>query len=172
MAEPVDLVDKNDKVIGTTTKEHAHQTGEIHRAVHVFVFNSEGKIFLQLRAKDKFLFPGVWDSSVGEHIKKSEEYETAAIRGLQEELGIKKIKLFFVGKEEIDYEDEKVHNHEFVALYSCVFDGAIKIEKEELDDGNFFSIEEAKKMIVEKKTAPFFDRLFALYLSKRGKKCQ
>ena len=166
MAEIVDLVDERNSVVGETTKENAHKTGERHRAAHVFVLNSKGEIFLQLRAKDKFLLPGLWDSSVGEHVKKGEGFEAAALRGLQEELGITNAKIEFIAEKEIDYKGKTVHNHEFVQLFSCIFDGKIKINRNEIDDGRFFSLEEARTLVKE---TFFLKTLIELYISKQRK---
>jgi len=43
---------------------------------------------LQLRAKNKKLFPNKWDVSVGGHISAGEEPLTTAVRETKEELGL------------------------------------------------------------------------------------
>ena len=168
--EKIDLVNEKNEAIGTITEAAAHKADLPHRASHVFVFNSKGEIFLQLRPKEKFLYPGVWDSSVGEHVKKGESFDAAALRGLKEELNIEGARILFVGEYEFNRRDEKTWNHEFVQLFNCVFDGKIEISKPELEDGRFFSIEEAKRMAEEKKTAPSFRETLGLYLKKTAEK--
>lgn len=46
MEELLDRVNEKDEVIGTTTKEEAHKKGYAHRVAVVFVFDSEGRIFV------------------------------------------------------------------------------------------------------------------------------
>lgn len=83
--ELVDKVDKNDNIIGQTTKEEAHKNAYIHRVSAIFCFNPEGKLLVQHRKKD-----GLFDHSVGGHVGLGESYENAATREMKEELGILK----------------------------------------------------------------------------------
>lgn len=86
--ELVDRVDKNDNIIGQTTKEDAHKNAYIHRVSAVFCFDSTGRLLVQHRKKD-----GLFDHSVGGHVGLGESYDNAAVREMQEELGIlKKLK--------------------------------------------------------------------------------
>ena len=61
-----DVVDENDNVIKQMPRSEVHAAGLKHRAVHVLVFNGEGEVFMQKRAKTKDTWPGAWDSSCGE----------------------------------------------------------------------------------------------------------
>lgn len=85
--EKFDIVDVNDQVIGSEPRSAVHAKGLMHRAVHVLVFNREGELFLQKRSQSKDRWPGAWDSSCSGHVDSGEDYETAAMRELQEELG-------------------------------------------------------------------------------------
>lgn len=98
MAEAVLQVDENDVVVGPVSKADSHyQSGKLHRAFSVLLFNSEGKLLLQQRAHDKITFPSVWANSCCSHPLASEEemdetnargVKIAAIRKLDQELGI------------------------------------------------------------------------------------
>ena len=98
MAEAVLQVDENDVVVGPMSKADSHyQSGSLHRAFSVLLFNSEGKLLLQQRAHDKITFPSVWANSCCSHpLASAEEMEennalgvkVAAIRKLDQELGI------------------------------------------------------------------------------------
>lgn len=83
--ELVDRVDKNDKIIGQTTKEEAHKNAYIHRVAAIFCFDAKGRLLVQHRKKD-----GLLDHSVGGHVGAGETYEKAAVREMKEELGITK----------------------------------------------------------------------------------
>ena len=98
MTEAVLQVDENDVVVGPVSKADSHyQSGKLHRAFSVLLFNSEGKLLLQQRAHDKITFPSVWANSCCSHPLASEEemdetnargVKIAAIRKLDQELGI------------------------------------------------------------------------------------
>ena len=83
----LDIVDENDCVVGQASRSEAHAKQLKHRAVHILVFNDEGEVFMQKRSKTKDTWPGAWDSSCSGHVDSGEDYEAAALRELQEELG-------------------------------------------------------------------------------------
>lgn len=87
--EIFDVVDENDQVIGQKTRGVVHAENLLHRAVHVFVFNKRGDLLLQQRSMFKDAHPGVWDSSVSGHLDAGEAYAAAAVRELDEEMGIR-----------------------------------------------------------------------------------
>lgn len=86
MWEIVDLVDDDDNVVGQIERE-GYRWSHI-RAVNIFLINKEWKILTPTRTMDRKNFPGHLDFSCGEHVKSGESYLQAAVRGLQEELGI------------------------------------------------------------------------------------
>lgn len=87
--EILEIVDSDDRVTGTATRREIHEQGLCHRAVHIFVFNSQGDIFIQRRSAAKDRHPLKLDSSAAGHVDPGESYETTAARELEEELGIK-----------------------------------------------------------------------------------
>ena len=87
--EIFDVVDDNDQVTGQLSRAEVHAGKLLHRAVHVLVFNKRGDLLLQQRSLFKDVHPGVWGSSVSGHLDAGEDYETAAVRELDEEMGIR-----------------------------------------------------------------------------------
>jgi len=84
MDDFVEIVDNNDVKTGnSTTRKEAHQLALPHRIASVFVFSNDHKLFVQVR-KDN----GRFDHSVGGHVDVGESYERAALREMEEELGI------------------------------------------------------------------------------------
>ena len=63
----VQLVNPKDEPIGSMEKLEAHQKGLLHRAISVFVFNSEGEMLLQRRALKKYHSPGLWTNTCCSH---------------------------------------------------------------------------------------------------------
>lgn len=84
-----DVVNERDEVVGREMRRIVHATGLWHRAVHILVFNRQGEVFLQKRSMLKDLSPGLWDSSCSGHVDSGEDYDTAAVRELGEEIGIR-----------------------------------------------------------------------------------
>lgn len=86
--EIFDVVDAQDQVLRQATRGEVHRERLLHRAVHVFAINPRGDVLLQQRSLLKDAHPGVWDSSVSGHLDAGESYEQAAVRELEEEMGI------------------------------------------------------------------------------------
>jgi 16S rRNA (adenine1518-N6/adenine1519-N6)-dimethyltransferase len=86
--EIFDVVDAADAVIGRATRSEVHRLNLLHRAVHVFVLNKRGELLIQKRSRFKDMHPGAWDSSVSGHLDSGEDYLPAAVRELEEEMGI------------------------------------------------------------------------------------
>lgn len=96
--EVFDVVDEDDVVIGQTTRDEVHAKGLLHRAVHVFAISPKGELLLQQRSRLKDMHPGVWDSSVAGHLDSGEPYLDAAIREMEEEMGITEVEPEEVGR--------------------------------------------------------------------------
>ncbi len=86
--EHVILVDENDIEIGQMEKLQAHESGDLHRALSVFLFNSKGELLLQQRALAKYHSPGLWTNTCCSHPRPGEESKDAAVRRLHEEMGM------------------------------------------------------------------------------------
>ncbi len=86
--EIFDVVDGNDRVVRQAPRREVHARGWRHRAVHVLVFNRAGELYLQKRSMTKDTAAGLWDSSASGHLGAGEDYDAAAMRELQEELGL------------------------------------------------------------------------------------
>lgn len=81
-------VDKNDRPIGTASRKEIHSSKMWHRGVHVFLYDKKGNMIVQRRGPKKDKYPNKLDCAVSEHSLSDEDCETAAKRGLKEELGI------------------------------------------------------------------------------------
>lgn len=87
--EILDLVDKNDHVVGTITRKEAYAEGNKNfRVVHGFIKNSDGKLWIPRRVATKKLYPLGLDFSIAGHVTSGETYEEAFIKEAQEEVGL------------------------------------------------------------------------------------
>lgn len=86
--ELVDLYDENRLPLGKTAERGAPRApGEYRTVVHVCVFDSRGRLLIQQRTPQKFIFPGLWDVSVGGGVDAGETSRQGAEREFREELG-------------------------------------------------------------------------------------
>lgn len=82
------VVDEHDRPIDTRPRREVHLQGLRHRAVHVCVFDTAGRLWLQRRSRAKDTYGGFWDLSATGHVDPGESYDAAARRELREELGL------------------------------------------------------------------------------------
>ncbi|KYH40376.1 MAG: NUDIX hydrolase [Candidatus Bathyarchaeota archaeon B63] len=130
-------------MIGVASREECHSNPSlIHRSVYVFVLNRRGEVFIQRRSVEKDLYPGFYTASATGHVEYGEGYDEAAWRELMEELGIDaplhrlgKVKSFSGAEREISM------------IYFCRYDGPMRLERDEISEGLFMTLEEIKRSI-------------------------
>ena len=130
------VVDETDRVVGKAPRAEVHANNLLHRAVHVLLFNDKGELFLQKRSRFKDRHPCVWDSSAAGHVDAGEEYDAAAARELEEELGVS-APLERVLK--LPASDRT--GQEFIWLYRGRHDGPFRLARSEIELGEFFAPE-------------------------------
>ncbi len=147
--EILDVVDENDVVIDRRTRGEIHRLGLKHRAVHVLVFNSAGHLFIQKRSMNKDECPGKWDCSAAGHVDSGEQYHECAVRELHEELGFKPtsdlIPLF-----KLDAAADTGMEHCWV--YQTTYDGAMVLQEEEIDEGQWLTADDLDGLIAEQRS--------------------
>ncbi|PIJ48700.1 isopentenyl-diphosphate delta-isomerase [Erwinia sp. OLTSP20] len=82
------LVDTADRPLGKMAKGEAHIRGLLHRAITIYVFNSQGELLLQRRAGDKYHCAGLWSNTTCGHPLPGEATPDAAKRRLAQEMGL------------------------------------------------------------------------------------
>ncbi|MDH3796768.1 MAG: NUDIX domain-containing protein, partial [Flavobacteriaceae bacterium] len=90
MDEWVDILDENGNATGRTClKSEAHAKGWFHPCVHIWFYTSNGDILVQQRGANKKTYPLLWDVSVAGHMAAGETSEEAALREVEEEIGLR-----------------------------------------------------------------------------------
>lgn len=130
--ERFDVVDENDRVIGTKPRGEVHAENLLHRAVHILVFNRRGELLLQKRSAWKDRQPSKWDSSAAGHLEPGESYEAGALRETEEELGIR-AKLAPLGKIRACSNT----GQEFVEVFTAEHEGPFVLPPSEIEDALF-----------------------------------
>jgi len=134
--EILEVVDDQDRVIGSAPRAEIHANSWRHRAAHVFLFNPQGQIYVQRRSASKDRFPGALDSSAAGHVEPGEGYEEAAIRELQEELGI-----HAQLDEALRVPASEITDYEHVVVYRADADQEPRPNAEEIQWGGFMAPE-------------------------------
>ncbi len=159
-ADILEIVDAEDNVVGRTTRFEIHRQGLMHRAVHIFVFNSLGEIYIQRRSDAKDKHPGVLDSSAAGHVDPGESYDEAALRELFEELGVKT-----EIRPVLKLKASELTDMEHVALYEARTDDPMLPNEEEISWGGYMTPEELSQSMESNPTdfVPAFVHLWAQY---------
>lgn len=144
--ELLDLVNKDDEVIGEILKGKANQDPDlIHREIGVIIYDNENKVLLQQRSLKKKVHPGLWAVSCAGHVPKGMKPLDAAHMELREELGFDTT-LHFVEKNL----DEIPTETRFVYWFTGKYPGdKIKLEPEEVEQVKWVSQENFKKFVNE-----------------------
>ena len=162
--EMVDVVDKSNRVIGETPRKGVHKTDKLHRAVHIFMLDSNGRLWIERRGQSVDTHPGFYDSSAAGHVSKGESYDAAAYREAVEELGIEGLDL----RPSYDLPLGPDTKNEFVRLYVTRSDKKPRLH-EDAGSQELYTIEEIDMKIKNReKFVPAFLLLFDWY--KRNKR--
>jgi len=167
MPEYVDVVDDDDNVVGKATREECHWKRLLHRSVQFFIFDKDGRILVNRRSSSKEFFKGMWSIVLGGHVASGDTYDDTVVREALEEAGVAS-KPFRMGF----FKKRLPEERENVAVYGFIADGKPKLLAEEIDLGEFMTVEEAEKLMTKESFLPETGQLLPIlkqYLfNKRG----
>lgn len=116
-AELLAVVDDHDRETGAERRDVIHRDNLLHRAIHLLVFNPVGLLLLQQRSALKDMYPLHWEC-VGGHLGPGEDYEFAALREAEEELGITLERV----EKLVKLPASPATDYEFITVYRAVTD--------------------------------------------------
>lgn len=156
------IVDELGNIVGSATRGECHGGSKLlHPVVHLHVFDSEGRLYLQKRPVWKDIQPGKWDTAVGGHIDLGECVGDALRREAREELGLSGFEPKPLGS----YVFESARERELVNSFSAVV-AEMPIPSDELDGGRFWSREEIVENLGKGVFTPNFEEEFRKFLLK------
>ena len=161
--EEFPIVDENGNITGCATREECHSGSMLlHPVVHLHVFNSKGELYLQKRPDWKDIQPGMWDTYVGGHIDLGENVEAALKRESREELGIIDYNPISLGH----YVFESKREKELVYVNKTVYDGEVNPDRDELNGGRFWTIDEIDNNLGKNIFTPNFENEYKKFFLK------
>jgi isopentenyldiphosphate isomerase len=131
--EIVLIVDKDNNKTGSAPRHEMRAKGLPHRACYILVFNSRGELFVQKRTMSKDIYPGYYDVAAGGVVLAGESYDESAKRELEEELGISDAAL----TSHFTFFHDEGKNKVWGRVYSCMHDGELNLQAEEVESGFF-----------------------------------
>ena len=134
------VVDEQNRFLRWTDKAEIHGDRLPHRTVHIFVFDSQGRMVIQQRHRDKLTYAHYWDMACCGHVERpdypagpddnlDDVYDDVARRELQEELGIE-TELELLGH----FGPTAGVHYEEMHLYMGTHDGPFTIQVEEVEE--------------------------------------
>ncbi len=167
MKKKIIIVDKNDNVLRTESKEKAHlNSGIMHRAITIFIFNEKNQLLITKRSKFKKLWPLVWESSCSTHPFEDETYIQSGERRLLQELGFScQLKSLSKFKYKSRYKNRGSEN-ELCSLLLGKYNGIIKPDWKEVANFKWIFLKDLKKEIKKnpKQYAPWLKIVIKEYL--------
>ncbi|MBU0991880.1 MAG: NUDIX domain-containing protein [Proteobacteria bacterium] len=148
--ERIVIVDENNLIVGEEWRSVMRKKHLIHRATFILVFNSANELFVQKRSRLKDIYPGNYDLTSGGVVLWNELPEPSAKREIEEELGIKETALEFL----FEFFYESKENKVWGSVFKCVYDGAIRLQEEEIEEGGFLPINDVMDLIHENHVTP------------------
>lgn len=146
--EIITIVDEDNNETGKATRKQMREENLIHRATYILVFNSQGEIFVSRRTASKDIYPSHYEIAAGGVVLAGESYELSAHRELEEELGLTDCKLSHLFDNFYDDDNNRVWGR----IFSCINDGPMILQEEEVENGQFMAIDKVLDMM---NTHPF-----------------
>lgn len=154
-----DVINEHDEVIGQADAREVLKKGLLSRVSFILVLNSQGDLVLQQRAAAKASYPLFWSGGAAGHVNTGETYEEAALRELDEELGIT-APVRYLGK----YLSEE--DREMVAIFVAVHDGPYRIEEAEVERIDLFSFDRLRREMPQMKVTSFLEKALPMLESR------
>jgi isopentenyldiphosphate isomerase len=154
--ELVDVVDEDDRVVGTVTRREVRERALLHRCTYVLVRNGAGDILVHRRTETKDTNPGAYDVFAGGVCAAGESYDECARREVAEELGVTGVELRFLFR----HRYRGPGGHAWGAVYEVRWDGPVRPQATEVAWTAWVSPDELQRMLAELDFCPDSREIF------------
>ncbi|GAA1992910.1 NUDIX domain-containing protein [Kitasatospora viridis] len=141
------MVDRDDRVIGTSTRGEVYRLGLTHRCSAVLVRDAAGRIFTHRRHADKLFAPSTYDVFVGGVLGTGESYPEAAVREAEEELGVTGITVSPAFKFLFEYPQDG--SSWFCDVYTAEWNGPVDPQQSEIEWHDWLTEDQIEQRIAE-----------------------
>ncbi|WP_031070741.1 NUDIX hydrolase [Streptomyces sp. NRRL WC-3742] len=162
--EVLDVVDEQDRVLGTSPRGEVYRLGLTHRCVFVLVRDPAGRIFVHRRTDTKLFAPGAYDMFVGGVVGTGETYAEASVREAEEELGVSGIAPRHLFK--FLYREEKLSW--WCDMYEAEWDGPVHPQESEVAWHTWLTPEELDGLLARETFVPDGLEAYRRYLELRA----
>ena len=156
------VVEPNGLVVGRASRKYCHGGQKpLHPVVHIHIIDRYSRIYLQKRSMKKDIQPGKWDTAVGGHVAYGEALLEAVHREASEELGFTDFNPIFLETYLFESEIEK----EMVNVFAAVGSYDLRPDRDEVDEGRWWPVEEIDANIGKGIFTPNFESEFKMIRS-------
>lgn len=136
----IPVVNEQDEIIGY--KERGDLTSEdIWRISVIWAFNSKKEFLISKRHASKNIFPNRWGSAVAGTVEEDETYEVNAEKELEEELGLKNVKM--IPYKKIYYKIGEAHRFCFIyVVFTDVSVSELVLQEDEVSEVKWIKLED------------------------------
>ncbi|AXI76743.1 NUDIX hydrolase [Peterkaempfera bronchialis] len=138
--EILDIVDEQDRVVGTARRGEVYRRRLLHRCVFILCRDAEDRIFVHRRTATKLFSPLMYDLFVGGVVGAGESYAEAAVREAEEELGVSGIRPAHLFK----FLFESPDHSWWCDVYEARWTGPVHPQVEEVDWHAFLTEDEVR----------------------------
>ena len=153
------VIREDGMVVGRAERDYCHNGSRLlHPVVHLHIIDREANIYLQKRSMRKDLLPGRWDTAVGGHIKYGESVVEALLRECSEELSLQEFNPIHL----MSYRYDTRRDAEYVFVFAAVGHFDLRPDKDEVDEGRWWTIEQIEKAMGGRRLTPNFVKEFKM----------
>jgi isopentenyldiphosphate isomerase len=163
-AERVDWIDEQGRLLEVLPRAEIRRRNLLHRVTATFVFNPDGRLFIQQRTPTKDVYPGLFDVCVGGTVVSGESHELNACREIGEELGIHGVPVYAL----FDHRFADGRTNSAIRVYACVYDGPVTFQPEEVADGFWAGRAQVEALLAGGQVCPDSSQGWRLYLKRYG----
>lgn len=136
------------------TFKKAKYKGLIKHFTAAALVKKNGRYFLIDRRKRPF----GWAPLAG-HVDRGESFREALVREVREESNWSVKRARLIHKEIVHFGCRRIGSYHEISVYSCKVSGKLKVERDEIKNCGWFSVEEMKKIKIEPMWKYLFKRL-------------